>query len=128
MGVLSNKIVISKGIVNEFIFTIKKDNETLPLIISPTDTFEVSLYRLDTDDEVLKVSQVPSEEGVVEIYDETNGQILVRLTKVFTDTIIKERGSKADRYYLKPVYRMSIVANTLDNGDFIAKAQEIYVD
>lgn len=128
MGILSNKFVINKGLVNEFLITIKQDHETLPMIIDPTDTFEAVLYKLDTDAEVARISQVSNDDGIVEVYDDANGQILLKFTDVLTDTLVKERGTKADRYYIKPMYRLSIECNTVNNGNFVAKIQEVYVD
>ena len=77
MGVLSNKFVINKGLVNEFIMTIKQNNETLPMVIDPSDVFEVILYKLSDDSEVGRVSLVEGVNGVVEVYDAPNVQILV---------------------------------------------------
>ena len=128
MGVLSNKFVINKGLVNEFIITIKQNNETLPMVIDANDRFEAILYKLSDDSEVGRVSLVENANGVIEIYDAPNGQILVRLYDVLCDTLVSEKGTKADRYYLKPTYRLSIDASTLNNGNFVAKLREVYVE
>lgn len=34
---------------------------------------------------------------------------------------LKERGSKAERYYLKPTYRLSIDGDTINNGKMVSK-------
>lgn len=128
MGVLSNKFVINKGLVNEFIITIKQNNETLPMVIDPSDVFEVILYKLSDDSEVGRVSLVENVNGVVEVYDAPNGQILVKLYDALCDTLVKDKGTKADRYYLKPTYRLSIEATTVNNGNFVAKLREVYVE
>lgn len=128
MGVLSNKFVINKGLVNEFIITIKQNNETLPMVIDPSDVFEVILYRLSDDSEVGRVSLVENVNGVVEVYDAPNGQILVKLYDTLCDMLVKDKGTKADRYYLKPTYRLSIEASTVNNGNFVAKLREVYVE
>ena len=128
MGVLSNKFVINKGLVNEFIITIKQNNETLPMVIDPSDVFEVILYKLSDDSEVGIVSLVENVNGVVEVYDAPNGQILVKLYDALCDTLVKDKGTKADRYYLKPTYRLSIEATTVNNGNFVAKLREVYVE
>ena len=123
-----SKFVINKGLVNEFIITIKQNNETLPMVIDPSDVFEVILYRLSDDSEVGRVSLVENTNGVIEIYDAPNGQILIKLYDALCNTLVSEKGTKADRYYLKPAYRLSIEASTLNNGNFVAKLREVYVE
>ena len=128
MSALSNKFVINKNLVNEFILTIKQNNETLPMVIDSSDTFEAILYKLSDESEVGRVSLVENTNGVIEIYDASNGQILIKLYDTLCNTLVSERGTKADRYYLRPTYRLSIEANTLNNGNFVAKLREVYVE
>ena len=128
MSALSNKFVINKNLVNEFILTIKQNNETLPMVIDSSDTFEAILYKLSDESEVGRVSLVENTNGVIEIYDASNGQILIKLYDALCNTLVSERGTKADRYYLRPTYRLSIEANTLNNGNFVAKLREVYVE
>lgn len=98
------------------------------MVIDPSDVFEVILYKLSDDSEVGRVSLVENTNGVVEVYDAPNGQILVKLYDTLCDTLVKDKGTKADRYYLKPTYRLSIEANTVNNGNFVAKLREVYVE
>lgn len=98
------------------------------MVIDANDRFEAILYKLSDDSEVGRVSLVENANGVIEIYDAPNGQILVRLYDVLCDTLVSEKGTKADRYYLKPTYRLSIDASTLNNGNFVAKLREVYVE
>ncbi len=128
MSALSNKFVINKNLVNEFILTIKQNNETLPMVIDSSDTFEAILYKLSDESEVGRVSLVENTNGVIEVYDAPNGQILIKLYDALCDNLVSERGTKADRYYLRPTYRLSIEANTLNNGNFVAKLREVYVE
>ena len=128
MSALSNKFVINKNLVNEFILTIKQNNETLPMVIDSNDTFEAILYKLSDESEVGRVSLVENTNGVIKIYDASNGQILIKLYDTLCNTLVSERGTKADRYYLRPTYRLSIEANTLNNGNFVAKLREVYVE
>ena len=128
MSALSNKFVINKNLVNEFILTIKQNNETLPMVIDSSDTFEAILYKLSDESEVGRVSLVENTNGVIEMYDAPNGQILIKLYDALCNTLVSERGTKADRYYLRPTYRLSIEASTLNNGNFVAKLREVYVE
>lgn len=125
MACTNDKFVINKGMGNEFIITIKQNDSTLPLIIELTDTFEVSVYNLETQVKTLTVNLVQSADGIVEIYDAPNGQILVKLEDV--DSLISERGAKVDRYYPVPTYRLAIDCATVNNGNFVAKINEVYV-
>lgn len=115
-----DKFVINKGMSNEFIITIKQNDSTLPMIIENTDTFTVKLYELATNSPVLTVTPT--------VFDAPNGQILITLDSNDVDTLISERGTKADRYYLKPTYRLAIDCSTTNNGSFVAKIAEVYVE
>lgn len=117
------RFVISKGVDNKFIFTIKQDNSTLPLNIVPEDTFVADLVNLETgtthagaDNKPLVVESAP------------NGKVSLSMTASETDTLVTDKGSKTDRYYLRPTYKLVIKCSTANNGDFIAKVPEVYVD
>lgn len=120
MSVLDKKFIITRGVVNEFVITIKQNDSTLPMIIVSTDTFECKVYKNDTDLEVGTAT--------VTVHSEANGQIKLVFSEEFVDTLVKERGPKADRYYLKPTYRIDLICNTENNGNFVAKLSEVYVD
>lgn len=117
------RFVISKGVDNKFIFTIKQDNSTLPLNIVPEDTFVADLVNLETgtthagaDNKPLVVESAP------------NGKVSLSMTASETSTLVTDKGSKTDRYYLRPTYKLVIKCSTANNGDFIAKVPEVYVD
>ena len=118
---LANKFVITKGVDNNFVFTIKQDGSTLPMELDPTDTFEVSLVQLDTNSAVLTKSAVLDSNLL-------SGKIHVIITEAEAASLTSERGAKVDRFYLKPTYKLIIDATTVNNGSFIAKIPEIYVD
>lgn len=129
MANYATDFTINKNIDNEFIITIKKDDEVLPMIIDPSDSFTLFLHNLDT--EVLEstlYSTHATDDGEITIYDDANGKIQINMNSSLTSRLEKQRGSKADRYYLKPTYRISIYCNTVNNGKFTAKLDEVYVD
>lgn len=107
---------------NEFIFTIKADGSTLPMVIENSDTFVADLIDLE---DLSKVDSRP-----LTISDAANGKVL--LTYTISDLagldLRSERGSAVDRYYPKPTYKIHIKAVTTNNGEFIAKVPEVYVD
>ena len=107
---------------NEFVLTIKQNDSTLPMQIEATDTFVLKLFNLETQ------MAVVSTEGLIAVHDASNGQIKLTLPSALVNTLVSARGDKADRYYLKPTYRMAIDCTTVNNGSFIAKVPFVYVD
>lgn len=118
---------INKGIDNEFIFSIKKQHEILPLTLDDSDTFEMRIIRLSTRDVVSIINQVENDDGVIEFFDKPNGQILVKLNASMTSTLESEFGDRADRYYSKPMYEILVIGNSLIDGAIQFKIPEVYV-
>ena len=124
-----SNFTINKGLTNEFILTIKQNDTLLPMIIEYSDTFKLLLINLDTDQIESTIDMDSTKaDGFIDVYDDANGQIRVTMNPTLTDRLEKERGPKADRYYLKPTYRMSIECNTMNNGNFVIKLKNISVD
>ena len=122
----ANNFTINKDIQNEFIFTIKQNDSLLPMIIDLSDTFSFKIYDLDTDELFKEVNMTSSQDGIITIFDAANGQIKVVLN---SDPLFrKERGSKEDKYYLKPTYRILIEGITVNNGLISAKVPFVYVE
>lgn len=126
------KFTITKGSENTFVFTIKQDDSTLPLTIVGGDTFFATLTRLGTGELYQRIDAKPL---VVE--DGPNGKVSLSVTddETLDETgvggiigLISEVGDKVDRYYLRPTYKLIIECSTANNGDFIAKVPEVYVD
>jgi hypothetical protein len=118
------KFTITKGVENTFVFTIKADGSTLPMEITSTDSFVADLIPLDPLDTVTGIS------GLV-LSLPTNllsGKVTLVIPASSTDSLVKDMGNKADRYYLRPVYKLVIKCTTQNNGNFIAKVPEVYVD
>lgn len=128
MAIDSNRFVINKGMNNEFIITIKQDDSTLPMVITVADTFTASLYKLDTKVKALSVSKTSTASGQITVYDAANGQIKITLSSAAVSALVSERGDKVDKYYLKPTYRLAIDCVTTNNGSFVAKLNNVYVE
>lgn len=114
------KFTITKGLDNNFVFTIKADGSTLPMTIEPTDTFTASLVQLSDGSTVLSKSLV--------VTDALSGKASLTITSAEASSLVTDKGTKTDRYYLRPVYKLVIDCSTVNNGDFIAKVPEVYVD
>ena len=113
--------VINKGIDNVFTLTIKQNDTTLPMEIEATDTFNAKMYLLSTNTEIGFTPTVVVEDNI-------NGKITLTITQAQADTLVGKRGAAVDRYYLTPTYKIVLDCKTVNNGDFIAKIPEVYVD
>lgn len=120
------KFSISKGSDNTFVFTIKQDNSTLPLTIVTADTFVAKLVSLDPESVESYTFHITT--PLTDTPDAVNGKISLVILTAATTGLIKEIGSKVDRYYPKPTYKLILECVTANNGEFIAKVGEVYVD
>lgn len=123
----TTKFVITKGIANEYYITIKQDDSTLPMVIKPTDTFEVKIFKLKDSALVATIGMIAGTDGQVSVYDAANGKLKIVLSDALVTALVMERGDRADYYYSKPIYRLVIDASTVNNGDFIATIDKVYV-
>lgn len=127
MACTNDKFVINKGLTNEFTFTIKQNDSTLPMTIEVSDTFEVTMYKLEDNSIVGTVDMTDGVNGQISVYDAANGQVELVLKDELVDTLDLERGDRADYYYAKAMYRIAIECKTVNNGNFIAKIDKVYV-
>ena len=123
----TTKFVITKGIANEYYITIKQDDSTLPMVIEPTDTFEVKIFKLKDSALVATIGMTAGTDGQISVYDSANGKLKIVLSDALVTALAMERGDRADYYYSKPIYRLVIDASTVNNGDFIATIDKVYV-
>jgi hypothetical protein len=125
----TNKFVISKGVNNNFTFTIKQDNSTLPLSIEAADTFLADLIPLGDAFEF--AGDMPTDtfnDIVMAVEDAPNGKISLAISESDTQWLVIDKGARVDRYYTRPTYKLVLKCNTVNNGNFIAKVPEVYVD
>ena len=122
------KFIINRDMDNEYIITIKANGNTLGMQIDPTDTFEVRLYRKCSDELVATITMSEDENGLVEVYQENNGKIRIRLKQAFAETLVANKGDKVDGCYPKSEYRLNILCDTVVNGKFTAKLANVYVE
>lgn len=127
------KFVISKGSENTFTFTIKQDNSTLPLVINyGVDTFTATLVNLKDEADPLITDatypQIVDKPMTYTIEDAAIGRVALVIPLLDTANLVASRGTAADRYYLRPTYKLVLNCVTTNNGNFIAKVAEVYVD
>lgn len=115
-----NKFTITRGVDNEFFFTVKANGSLLPLVIEPSDTFNVKLVRL-SDNTTADMNRL------LEVVDAPNGKLRFFVSSGESLSLLSERGQKEDRYYLIPVYKLLIEANTVNEGSFVAQLGRVYV-
>ena len=123
----TTKFVVTKGIANEYYITIKQDGSTLPMEIKPTDTFEVKIFRLADSNLIATIGMTAGTNGQISVYDAKNGKLKIVMSDALVTSLVVERGDRADNYYSKPVYRLIVDATTVNNGDFIATVDKVYV-
>ena len=114
------KFLLVKGKENELYITIKQNGLLDPMKITPTDTFRGKLIRLEDDVTV-------DLEKHLEVVNAENGKIKLVVSKEETNNLINERGPKEDHYYLRATYKLLLECNTVNNGYFTARINNIYV-
>ena len=129
MATAVKNFTINRGLKNEFILTIKQNDSLLPMVIEYSDTFKLTMFNRDTEaiEAVLDMDNAKVD-GYIAIHNDANGQIKIVMNTALTSKLEKERGPKEDRYYLRPTYRIAIECDTLNNGNFVAKLENVYID
>ena len=116
------RFVITRGMDNTFTFTIKASGSTSPAVLVPgNDTFSATLTHLGDDGSVIS-------NKALTIVDAANGKVSLTFTSAEVANLETDKGSKTDRYYLRPTYKLVIDCSTQNEGDFIAKVPEVYID
>ena len=115
------KFTITRGLDNTFVFTIKADGSTLPMVMTAEDTFSANLVELETGTSVLT-------KALTKDADLSSGKVYLTITAAENSALTVCKGSKTDRYYLRPTHKLVIDCSTTNNGDFIARVPEVYVD
>ena len=129
MATAVKNFTINRGLKNEFIMTIKQNDSLLPMVIEYSDTFKLTMFNRDTEAvEAMLDMDDTKVDGYISIHNDANGQIKIVMNPALTSKLEKERGPKEDRYYLKPTYRIAIECDTLNNGNFVAKLENVYID
>ena len=97
------------------------------MVIENTDTFEVKIFKLADHSLVATVGMTAGTNGQISVYDANNGKLKIVMSDELVMSLVAERGDRADYYYSKPMYRLLIDASTVNNGDFIATIDKVYV-
>ena len=94
------------------------------------DTFSAKLINLSDGNTVLDIPFQTTENTTrVELTDELlTGKIRIIVVEADVNTLTRSVGPEEDRYYLKPSYKLVLECDTLNNGKFIAKIPEVYVE
>lgn len=114
------KFVITKGFSNEFVFTIKRDGSTLPIVIEPSDTFTAAIKLLSTG---AVATSIP-----LTVESAPNGKVKLVISSSIASSLISSKGAEEDRYYTRPTYSLILDCNTAANGPFLAKVPYVYVE
>lgn len=120
---MDSKFILYKSLSNVFTLIIKQQGSTLPMTLVDSDTFTVKLRNVVTNAEAPNVTIAVTKELPL-----TNGKITLTFSGTGMADLVSSRGSKVDRYYLLPTYKLVIECNTTNNGNFIARIDDVYVD
>jgi hypothetical protein len=60
--------------------------------------------------------------------DLLSGKVELTLTEAELAGLEVDKGSKADRYYSRPLYKIVVDCVTVNSGNFLFKVEEVYVD
>lgn len=118
----SDRFVITRGVQNVFVFTIKQDGSTLPITIDASDTFEARLMEY-TDGAPITINTT-----ALTVVDANSGKVQLTYSEAMSSALPTKKGGVEDRYYSKPLYYLVLVCNTLANGYFIARVNKVYVE
>ena len=116
----TSRFIVVKGLDNTFVFTIKGNGTTLPLEIQPNDSFMAHFRDKESGNIILskEMDVVSASEGKVTLLVDSNE------TYMFDGV----KGGKVDRFYLKPNYSLLLECDTQQDGKFIARVEDVYID
>jgi hypothetical protein len=122
--VSSSRFVITRGVENVFVFTIKEEGSTLPKDLSGW-SFTGKLYLLS--DSASVPTAVDIGDSLVETPN-TSGRVRFTMTSSAADSLVVDKGGKVDRFYVRPTYKLMIIGTKSGQPNIIAKVEEVYVD
>jgi hypothetical protein len=122
--VSSSRFVITRGVENVFVFTIKEEGSTLPKDLSGW-AFTGNLYLLS--DSASVPTPIGIGAGVVET-PSTSGRVRFTVTSSVANGLVVDKGDKVDRFYVRPTYKLMIVGTKSGEPNIVAKVEEVYVD
>ena len=85
-----------------------------------SDTFEAKLLTI-CGGEVVAIF-------TTSVLNASNGKIKLVLDDSVVKTLKTENGDRADYCYSKPLYKLVIDCDTVNNGKFVAKINKVYVE
>lgn len=118
---MSSRFVITKGVDNTFVFTIKGNGTTLPIDVA-TGTFTAILKTLGPNPTTVITKTLTKETPTA------SGRVKLVLTAAEVAPLQSKVGDEVDRFWLLPSYQLVINCTGTANGDFIAKVDEVYVN
>jgi hypothetical protein len=122
--VSSSRFVITRGVENVFVFTIKEEGSTLPKDITGW-VFTGNLYKLSDSASVPTAVSIGS--GVLET-PTTSGRVRFTVTSSVANSLEIDKGGKVDRFYVRPTYKLMIIGTKSGQPNIVAKVEEVYVD
>ena len=122
MSCSTPRFTIYKSLTNNnYEFTIKQHGSSEPMVLSVSDTFVAKIVKLEDG------TQVGSNFTAAKLSPNEDGKIRITIPGNTTG-LVTSKGSGVDRWYTKPLYKLVLECNTVNNGNFIATIGEVYVE
>lgn len=115
------RFVLIRGVTNNWTLYIKARGSLDALELDDQDSFIAHIRDKQTGDNV--ITPIPLVIGKKE-----EGEIKLTLTSEQVSTLTRDVGSKANRSYLKTEYSMIIEADTKNQGTFLIRVEDVYID
>ena len=115
------RFILVRGVTNNWTLYIKARGSLDALKLVKGDSFLAHIRERNTGETV--VSSVP-----LTIGDPEKGEVKLTLTPEHLDQLERDVGTKANRSYLKPHYSLLIEATTANQGSFLIRVEDVYID
>lgn len=115
------RFILVRGVTNNWTLYIKARGSLDALELKATDTFVAHIREKNTGETV--VSGIP-----LTIGNPKEGEVKLSLTPTNIAPLERDVGTKANRSYLKPHYSLLIEANTANQGSFLIRVEDVYID
>lgn len=115
------RFTLIRGVTNNWTLYIKARGSLDALVLTSTDTFIAQIREKETGNTV--VAGIPLTVGKAK-----EGEVKLTLTPGDLAPLERDVGTKANRSYLKPHYSLLIEANTANQGAFLIRVEDVYID
>lgn len=114
------RFTLIKGVTNNWTLYIKARGSLDALELKATDRFVAHIRDRHTGDTIVTAN--------LSLGKMDEGEVKLSLTAAQIAPLERDVGSKANRSYLKAHYTMIIEATTTNQGSFLIRVEDVYID